>query len=456
MKKIPLACLGGWLVLVFASPSQSAQIVTPAVTQRFIAAQENVDLVGVYNVSAPHTATETGLGLRVHYNSSLLTPHLDNIQLYPQHAQPLGSIQADSEDFDQDPLTDQYFIAAWIDFDAQWPGSGQLPLDLLQAPLTAQPGFNGVTRIRFSTSGTARNGSFESSPLTLCAKPEISVSSSPQTLQENAGENWTVEVQSTVPILTGCGPLTLAYELGGSATRDSDYRLNTTTTLTLAEGQSSTSLTFNLLDDDLVENDETVIFELLPGSDYTTTSNSSASLTIQSEDQLLPLPEVNLATARTSVTEASSGSVLLFVTRSTDYGFTEPLDVQLQLGGDATPDLDYQAIPTTLTIPAGQEQVFTVLVLRDDGENETTETLDISIAPDTRYRRGSQSSLQLTISDDEFNQTTQLPTTPPASTLTLNSRSIPTLSVWMQLLTGWLLMGLAGWRLYRPPQEQRS
>jgi Leucine-rich repeat (LRR) protein len=92
----------------------------------------------------------TGLGLRIHYNSSQVSlAELLNIL-------PTGFIAADlqprvdSNNFDNDPSTDRYITVAWADISGQWPGA--VPKKLFDLKLTLVPSLAQNTQVRIGFS----------------------------------------------------------------------------------------------------------------------------------------------------------------------------------------------------------------------------------------------------------------------------------------------------------------
>jgi len=107
----------------------------------------------------------TGLGLRVHYDSSVLTfVELSNV--LSTDTIESGSIGNDADNHDGDASTDKYVTASWASLFGNWPGT--LPADLLTAT------FNVVdddsvesTVINFSATSNAAGYQFEATPYTL-------------------------------------------------------------------------------------------------------------------------------------------------------------------------------------------------------------------------------------------------------------------------------------------------
>ncbi len=108
-------------------------------------------------------ATLTGLGLRLHYNSSLLTfKSLSSVLATPVQNQ---SPAVDASDYDGDASTDRYVFVAWADASGMWPGS--IPVTLYTANFTAVASATGTSYVRFSASSTASGYSLSSTPATI-------------------------------------------------------------------------------------------------------------------------------------------------------------------------------------------------------------------------------------------------------------------------------------------------
>lgn len=113
-----------------------------------------------YDVSDAN-ANLTGIGVRVHFDSSKLT--FDGVdgtlafgRLFDE-----GTVvaEADSSDFDGSAETDQFVLLAWTDFGGAWPGT--LPEILGTMHFTSAGDFTGVTNINYSASDVAAGYGFD-------------------------------------------------------------------------------------------------------------------------------------------------------------------------------------------------------------------------------------------------------------------------------------------------------
>jgi hypothetical protein len=94
------------------------------------------------NYTATDNAKTSGLGLRLHFDSSALEMG-DTSEKLREGAQPF-QIQNDTSDFDNNPVTDKFFLTSWADFSGVgWPDSAAQPVTLYVVPLTAKADFAG-------------------------------------------------------------------------------------------------------------------------------------------------------------------------------------------------------------------------------------------------------------------------------------------------------------------------
>ena len=142
-------CLIASLLSGYASAQ--VQTVTGTLSVAELSAGQTTNLTVTYQ--ATDDAKVTGLGLRLHYDSSVLEmgDYTDRLR---ESAQPF-QIKDDTSDFDGDTSTDKYFLTSWADTSGDgWPYDAAQPATLYAVPLTAISGFNGST-LKFTASSTA-------------------------------------------------------------------------------------------------------------------------------------------------------------------------------------------------------------------------------------------------------------------------------------------------------------
>src|SRR5207253_8620237 len=121
--------------------------------------------------------------------------------------------------------------------------------------------------------------------------------------------------------------------------------------------------------------------------------SSNANLTV------ITGPTVTIVASDPSAAEAGLDPGVFRINRS---GSTSvPLTVYFTVGGSATPDSDYIALLSPVTIPAGAASTNVVVTPIDDLLPEALETVIVSLAPAANYVIGSPSSATVTIADDD-------------------------------------------------------
>jgi hypothetical protein len=147
-------------------PGGPRQIVSDTTASYAGAAGATVQFPVRYTTSDGDT-TLTGLGLRMHFDSSKLVFQQVNNVL------PTGFVQLqtpvdDTQNFDNDASTDKFMLVSWVDISGQWPNQ-VLPTKLFDASFTLQAGLahGTTTAVNFSASSTAAGYDFESRPITV-------------------------------------------------------------------------------------------------------------------------------------------------------------------------------------------------------------------------------------------------------------------------------------------------
>ena len=139
--------------------------------------------------SATNSAKTSGLGIRLHYDSSALEMGAYRNRL-EENAQPF-QIQDDTLDYDNKPNTDKFFLTAWADLSGDgWPYVASQPVTLYVVPLTAKVDFDG-SMIGFT--------GFSAPGYTLVAN-DITI------------------VKAEAPIITLLGEAAMSLELGSTYT----------------------------------------------------------------------------------------------------------------------------------------------------------------------------------------------------------------------------------------------
>jgi gliding motility-associated-like protein len=171
--------------------------------------------------------------------------------------------------------------------------------------------------------------------------------------------------------------------IGGTAS-SADWNA-TASTVVIKAGTNSIAVPVTVVDDKLIEGDETVTLTLqqarMPrGSSTVSFPVNTTTLTVTITDDDVNAAGRNMMVEK--VTDAREPSTAgAFRIRFSDPQLTVVRDVHVNyaVSGSATPGTDYTAVSGSLTIPAGQNGVSVNLVPIDDIMVEDTETVDIQV-----------------------------------------------------------------------------
>lgn len=194
-------------------------------------------------------------------------------------------------------------------------------------------------------------------------------------------------------------PLAVSYTVAGNAISGTDYS-SLSGSVTIPIGAASVDIDVDALDDgdgDETGGSSTVIAQLNTSDNYAIGSPSNASVTIGEEP---PAPTATISVAPNDIREGDSSTF----TVSLNSVATSDVTVDYNYGGSASSGVDYQALPGTVTIPAGQSSATIGLSTLDDGDGDddgSQPTVTLTLASGTGYLVGSPASATVYIGEDQ-------------------------------------------------------
>ena len=207
------------------------------------------------------------------------------------------------------------------------------------------------------------------------ALPSVDFTASSQSVTEYVG---TVTVSATLSAASD-QEVTVSCTFGGSATGGGvDYNL-TNGMITIPAGQTEGTVTFNVIDDDMDEYDETVIINMSTTTNAVLGSTTTHTVTI-TEDSNDPPPTVNWTMASQSVVEGDA----VTITAALNTVSGKEITVSYTVGGSAAPGADHNLTDGAITISAGQTmdtQTFNVVADGDDQEPDETVIINMGTTP---------------------------------------------------------------------------
>ena len=236
------------LALIFSTGYVSAQVqtVTGTLSVSEISAGTSTELTVAYTAidADGADAATTGLGLRLHFNSSVVEMG-DIVELLEEGAAG-NQIKDDTANDDNDSSTDKYLLTTWFDFGGDWPDGETLPVTLYTVPLTAISGFNGST-LNFTYSSKAAGFDFSGESVSINKIPgtvstlsnltasytlngtDTDITLSPAfdsaTTEYSATVAYPVTSASVVPVLTDSYATIDSYTANGDAVTNNTFDL---------------------------------------------------------------------------------------------------------------------------------------------------------------------------------------------------------------------------------------
>lgn len=168
----------------------------------------------------------------------------------------------------------------------------------------------------------------------------------------------------------------------GSATSGADYQ-PLPTQVTISAGDVEAKIPVIPLEDKTKEGDETVLLALAPGEGYelSPTPSDIKAVVIIIDD--CPPPYVGVTAPRPNAKEpgngqpAVNGLFTIYLNRPAHKDIT----IFYNVLGSATANVDYNALPTSVTIPKGKTSVNVPVVPKGDAIKEPTETVVLALKP---------------------------------------------------------------------------
>jgi len=189
--------------------------------------------------------------------------------------------------------------------------------------------------------------------------------------------------------------LTINYRMRGKARNGIDYAM-VSGWATIPAGAAAMAVTFAPMADGKIESTEPIVLEIEPTNRYTIAGGSAHVQLFDADPGQLPLVTVVLGDA-SCAEHADDGSFLL--SRTTGLG--QPLTVRLAVSGSARGDMDFVAIPSSVTLSPGELVKDVIVTPVDDTETEGDETVVLTVLPDSSYRVGFCDRRTVVIEDDE-------------------------------------------------------
>jgi hypothetical protein len=164
--------------------------------------------------------------------------------------------------------------------------------------------------------------------------------------------------------------------------------------LTLSAGTTSTSVTINTLNNQVIQPDRHIVVSINPSpGSYSVGSPGSAVIAISGPTGLAALPVVSLHSAATTVMKGQPFGV----TVSLSEALSTSLTIDLAYGGTAVAGTDFTIPGGNITIPAGQTSAQVSIPTVQDSVVESDRVLNVGLVASPSYQVGPANSVSTTI-----------------------------------------------------------
>jgi gliding motility-associated-like protein/uncharacterized repeat protein (TIGR01451 family) len=226
-----------------------------------------------------------------------------------------------------------------------------------------------------------------------------SVASTVATARENPLVNgkFTISLNS---VNNSGSDIEIDYTLSGTATSGADFE-NLSGSAIIENGESEVEINIIPINDSDVENNETVILNLVEGTGYEVGSSDSDTVTIVSDDiEYFAQITASDGTAAESAGSVSTGEFTIRLNEENNTGST--IIVDFLIGGTADVGTDFSASSTNaVSIPDGEQEAEVLITPIDDQIQEGTETVIITLQNGAGYTLGSAQSATVEIDDND-------------------------------------------------------
>ncbi|GEM_PF-2119273 len=223
------------------------------------------------------------------------------------------------------------------------------------------------------------------------------------TVELSVSANAGTEAAQTVITVTATtsqtvdGNQTVDLAVTGTGITNADFTL-TNTSITILDGQTTGTVTFNIQDDLVIEGTETAMLTIGNASlGLTLGATATQNITITDND----FPTVELSVSANAGTEADQ--TVITVTATASQAVDGDQTVDLGVSGTGIANTDYTLSNATITIPDGVTTGMVTFTIQDDADIEGDETATLTISnPSAGATLGTTTTQNVTITDNDF------------------------------------------------------
>ncbi|MGM3308239.1 Calx-beta domain-containing protein [Anabaena sp. WFMT] len=191
---------------------------------------------------------------------------------------------------------------------------------------------------------------------------------------------------------------TVNYTVTGTATNGTDYnQLNGTATF--ASGSSTAMIDVTVINDPLLEAQETVVVTLSSSPNYTLGAATTATVNLVDNDKPTITIKATDASAAETVTGQTTNPGRFTLTRTGDLSSSPT--VNYTVTGTATNNIDYDTLTKSVTFEAGSATAIIDVTPIDDAVYEGNETVIVTLANNINYTLGTAKTATVNLIDND-------------------------------------------------------
>ncbi len=229
---------------------------------------------------------------------------------------------------------------------------------------------------------------------------EASISATDPDAAENTPVNALGTFTISLDAVNNTGnPVIVNFTAGGTATNVVDYG-DIGSSVSIANGSQTTSITIRPVDDTIVEGQESVTITLDSGTSYIVAASpdNSDNVNIADNNNLTATITATDASAAENTPATSTGLFTIDLGAPNTSGGPITVNYTIATGaGNAVNGTDYTTIGTSLTIPAGQQTGTISIVPTDDEIQEVSEAVTLTLTTGTNYVLGAAPTQTATV-----------------------------------------------------------
>ncbi|SFE16272.1 gliding motility-associated C-terminal domain-containing protein [Chitinophaga sp. CF118] len=202
-------------------------------------------------------------------------------------------------------------------------------------------------------------------------------------------------------------PIVITYTITGTAINGTDY-VNASGTVTINAGSNSAEIPVTVIDDNLIEGDETVTVKITgissPPLPFVIGTQNTAGIIIEDDDDNADMDVVATASDPDAAEPSNNGEFKISIAPGKLTGV--PITVTYTITGTAEDGKDYTSIPLTAIIPVNGDSYSIPVTVIDDILIESPETVILTITgvssvPSLPFTYNATSTAIVTIKDND-------------------------------------------------------